>query len=91
MPGLTFFEALAVIVICAATSGFALAQDMPSSAAQEPPAAPAPNPATEPAQAAAQPAPAQPAPAPDQPAAQKLSNAQLDQLLRQSRSTQTHC
>jgi hypothetical protein len=68
------FGVLAAIVICAAVSGIALAQDMPPSAIP----APVPNPAA-PSPQAAQPTPAQPAPA--QLAAQKLSDAQLDQLI----------
>jgi hypothetical protein len=72
------FGALAAMVICAATSGFALAQDMPSAGSSAPiipPVAPAPDAiASQLPQADAQPAPAQPA-------AQKLADAQLDQLV----------
>ncbi len=81
MPGLskrTLFGALAAIVICTTTSGTVFAEGMPgpgSPAPIIPPATPAPTaPAREPPQATAQ-----PAPAPRDP--QKLSEAQLYQLI----------
>ncbi len=86
MPGWKhrgLWEAVAIAVICVAAGGAVIAQDMPLSAVPvaptAPPAEPAPSPPTQPPQAAAQPVPAQPSPT--QPAAQKFSDAQVDQLV----------